>query len=99
MSVPRIYRTFAVLCLVIATGCAPTQRPPDSAASGTPLAGPQTGVLDLIVLGSGGPGALGRASTCFVLSLDGTPRILIDAGSGAFARLGEGHVALDRLDL
>jgi ribonuclease BN (tRNA processing enzyme) len=51
------------------------------------------------VLGSGGPGADGRASTCFVLSLDGTPRILVDAGSGAFARLGEASVSLDRLDL
>lgn len=55
--------------------------------------------LELIVLGSGGPGADGRASTCFVLLLDGTPRILVDAGSGAFARLGEAHLALDRLDL
>jgi ribonuclease BN (tRNA processing enzyme) len=51
------------------------------------------------VLGSGGPGADGRASTCFVLSLDGTPRILIDAGSGAFVRLGEANVSLDRLAL
>jgi ribonuclease BN (tRNA processing enzyme) len=55
--------------------------------------------MELIVLGSGGPGANGRASTCFVLSLDGTSRILIDAGSGAFVRLGEANVSLDHLDL
>ncbi len=50
------------------------------------------------MLGSGGPDAVGRASTCFVLSLNGTPRILIDAGSGAFTRLGEAQIALDHLD-
>jgi ribonuclease BN (tRNA processing enzyme) len=103
MSIPRIDRTFAVLCALIATviamGCAQAKRLPASAASGTPLARSRTGVLDLIVLGSGGPGAVGRASTCFVLSLDGSPRILIDAGSGSFARLGEAGISLDRLDL
>src|ERR1700683_3159205 len=96
MSVPRICRTVALLFLVIGTGCAPTEHLPASAAAGTPAAKSQTGVLDLIVLGSGGPGAVGRASTCFVLSLDGTPRILIDAGSGAFARMGEGGGSLAR---
>jgi ribonuclease BN (tRNA processing enzyme) len=99
MSVPRIYKTFAMLCLVIAAGCAPAQRPPETAASGTPLATSRPAALDLIVLGSGGPGAVGRAATCFVLSLDGTPRILIDAGPGSFTRLGEENLALDRLDL
>jgi len=90
---------FAGLCLVIGTGCALIERSPEIAASGTPLTRSQTAALDLIVLGSGGPDADGRASTCFVLSLDGTPRILVDAGSGAFARLGEARVSLDRLDL
>jgi len=96
--VPRICRA-VVLCLVIGTGCAPAERSPGNAASETPLAAPQPAALDLIVLGSGGPGAVGRASTCFVLSLDGSPRILVDAGPGAFARLGEAGISLDRLDL
>lgn len=99
MSVMRICRTFAVLCLMIGAECALTERAAARAASGTQSAGLQTAVLELIVLGSGGPGADGRASTCFVLSLDGTPRILVDAGSGAFARLGEANLALDRLDV
>jgi ribonuclease BN (tRNA processing enzyme) len=55
--------------------------------------------LELIVLGSGGPGALGRASSSYVVLIDGTPRILVDAGSGAFVRIGEAGIALDSLDL
>ena len=55
--------------------------------------------LELIVLGSGGPGALGRASSSYVVLIDGTPRILVDAGSGAFVRIGEAKIALDSLDL
>ena len=53
--------------------------------------------LELQVLGSGGPGAVGRAASSHVLRLDGVPRILVDAGPGAFARAGEGHVPLARI--
>ncbi len=55
-------------------------------------------VLELLVLGSGGPGAVGRASSSFVVMLDGKARILVDAGPGSFARAGEGKVALRTLD-
>src|ERR1700733_15159356 len=55
--------------------------------------------LQLIVLGSGGPAALGRASSSYLVLLDGEPRLLVDAGPGSFARVGEAHVSLDRLDL
>lgn len=55
--------------------------------------------LQVLVLGSGGPGALGRASSSYVVLIDGTPRILVDAGSGAFVRIGESKVALDALDI
>jgi len=89
----------AILCLVIGTGCASNARSPQSPALRAPVAATQPAALDLIVLGSGGPDAVGRASTCFVLSLDGVPRILIDAGSGAFVRLGEAGLSLDHLDL
>lgn len=54
--------------------------------------------LELLVLGSGGPGATGRAGTCYLLLLDGVPRILLDAGPGAFVRLGEAHLNLQALD-
>lgn len=55
--------------------------------------------LQVIVLGSGGPGALGRASSSYVVLIDGTPRILVDAGSGSFVRMGESKIALDALDI
>jgi ribonuclease BN (tRNA processing enzyme) len=55
--------------------------------------------LELIVLGSGGPAALGRASSSYLVLLDGQPRILVDAGPGSFARLGEAHVSLAALDI
>jgi ribonuclease BN (tRNA processing enzyme) len=64
-----------------------------------PPPAPPAAPLNLLVLGSGGPNPVGRASTCFVLSLDGTPRVLIDAGSGAFTRLGQANISLDHLDL
>ncbi len=54
--------------------------------------------MQLIVLGSGGPGATGRASSSYLVLIAGEPRILIDAGPGAFARLGEARVPLDSLD-
>jgi ribonuclease BN (tRNA processing enzyme) len=99
MSVRWICRAFALFCLGIGSGCAPAVRSSPTAASPASSARSQPGALELIVLGSGGPGAVGRASTCFILSLDGSPRILIDAGSGAFTRLGESGISLDRLDL
>ena len=54
--------------------------------------------LKLVVLGSGGPGATGRAGTCYLLLLDGVPRVLLDAGPGAFARLGESGLSMQRVD-
>ncbi|MGM9482208.1 MBL fold metallo-hydrolase [Roseateles sp. NT4] len=55
--------------------------------------------LELVVLGSGGPGATGRAGSSHVVLVDGVPRILVDAGPGSFARLGEAKLALNKLDL
>jgi ribonuclease BN (tRNA processing enzyme) len=54
--------------------------------------------LDLLVLGSGGPGAAGRAASSYLLLIDGVPRILVDAGPGSFARLGEAQVSLANTD-
>lgn len=55
--------------------------------------------LELLVLGSGGPGATGRASSSYLVLVDGAPRILVDAGSGAFVRLGESKATLESLDI
>ena len=71
-------------------------------AAGAPLAatgGAAATPLELIVLGSGGPAALGRAASSYLLLLDGEPRILVDAGPGSFARIGEAHLPLDGLDV
>ena len=54
--------------------------------------------LELLVLGSGGPRAFGRAGTSYVVLVDGVPRILVDAGPGAFLQVGKLKVNLDRVD-
>jgi len=55
--------------------------------------------LELIVLGSGGPGATGRASSSYLVLIDGVARILVDAGPGSFARLGEAGISLANTDI
>ena len=55
--------------------------------------------LELVVLGSGGPGATGRAGASYLVLLDGVPRIMVDAGPGSFARLGEAKLSLAKADI
>lgn len=55
--------------------------------------------LEVLVLGSGGPGAAGRASSCYLVFVDGVARILVDAGPGSFARLGEAKASLANTDI
>jgi ribonuclease BN (tRNA processing enzyme) len=55
--------------------------------------------LELVVLGSGGPGATGRAASSYLVLIAGIPRILVDAGPGAFARLGEAKMSLAQTDM
>ena len=55
--------------------------------------------LELLVLGSGGPGAAGRAASSYLVFVDGVARILVDAGPGSFARLGEAKASLANTDL
>jgi ribonuclease BN (tRNA processing enzyme) len=76
------------------------------ATSPTPVSAPAPVVapaaapaLEVLVLGSGGPGAVGRASSSFVVLLDGRARILVDAGPGSFARAGEARLPLLSLDV
>ncbi len=57
------------------------------------------GRLGLTVLGSGGPFLTPRrASSCYVVWLDGQPRLLLDAGSGAFVRAGQAGLNLAALE-
>ncbi|MGC2803486.1 MAG: MBL fold metallo-hydrolase [Candidatus Acidiferrum sp.] len=59
---------------------------------------PAKPTIEVVVLGSGGPRAFGRASSSYVLLLDGTPRILVDAGPGAFLRIGELELDMEKVD-
>jgi len=54
--------------------------------------------LELVVLGSGGPRPFGRAGSSYLVLVAGTPRILVDAGPGAFLRIGELNVNLEQVD-
>ena len=67
-----------------------------SSSAGDPAS---TAPLEVLVLGSGGPGATGRAASSYLIFTDGTPRILVDAGPGSFARLGEAGVSLAGTDI
>ena len=71
------------------------QQPVASAASQSSAAA----ALELVVLGSGGPGATGRAGSSYVVLVEGVPRILVDAGPGSFARLGEAKLSLAKADI
>ncbi len=68
------------------------------AAAGS-IAAPGAPPLELVVLGSGGPGATGRAGAGYLVLVDGVPRILVDAGPGTFARLGEARLSLADTDV
>ena len=61
-------------------------------------AAPAKPALEVIVLGSGGPRAFGRAGSGYILMLDGTPRILLDVGPGAFLRIGELQLDVEKVD-
>lgn len=61
-------------------------------------ASPRKPAVEVVVLGSGGPRAFGRAGSSYILVLEGRPRILVDAGPGAFIRVGELHLDLGGVD-
>ncbi len=59
------------------------------------------GDLSVMVLGSGGPVATpaGRASASYLVFIDGVPRILMDAGGGAYKSLAMAGVNIKDLDI
>jgi ribonuclease BN (tRNA processing enzyme) len=61
-------------------------------------AAPAKPALEVVVLGSGGPRSFGRAGSSAIVMVAGVPRILVDAGPGAFLRIGELGVDLDKVD-
>lgn len=91
----RILIVQALLWLGAASGGPACAESPAPTTPSSPTAAP----LELLVLGSGGPGATGRASASYLALIDGVPRMIIDAGSGAFVRLGEAKLSLARTDI
>jgi ribonuclease BN (tRNA processing enzyme) len=87
-----LFVAIAVLALNPPNALAQRQKK-DQHPAHTPLA------MELIVLGSGGPRATGRGETSYIVLLDGAPRILVDAGSGAFVQIGKLNLDLDRMDV
>ena len=59
---------------------------------------PQKSALEVVVLGSGGPRAFGRGGSSFIVLVGGIPRILVDAGPGAFLRIGELELDMEKVD-
>jgi len=59
---------------------------------------PAKPALEVVVLGSGGPRAFGRGGSSYVILVDGRPRILVDAGPGAFLRIGELRLDLENVN-
>lgn len=60
---------------------------------------PHHASLEVLVIGSGGPRSFGRAATSYLVLIEGTPRILVDAGPGAFLEMGKLGVDLDKVDI
>ncbi len=89
MDMPKHLTRFLTLLAVLLCG----------ASSAFGASQPAAAPLELMVLGSGGPGATGRAASCYIILIDGTARILLDAGPGSFARLGEAKVPLASTDI
>lgn len=56
-------------------------------------------MLELVVLGSGGPRSFGRASTSYLILVEGVPRVLVDAGPGAFLAVGKLGLNLESMDI
>lgn len=88
MTFDRLLRALAVTSWMLLPGV--------SAAA--PISCDSEGIV-LQVLGSGGPIADdGRASTAYVVWVDGKSKVLIDAGGGAFLRFGEAGARFDELE-
>jgi ribonuclease BN (tRNA processing enzyme) len=58
------------------------------------------GGVQLQILGSGGPGdSMGRASSAYVLWVDGESKVLLDAGSGSKNHFYQSGASMDQVDL
>jgi hypothetical protein len=72
-----ISRVTVILALFLCQGVCIAQTPSPSPAT-----------MEVVFLGTGGPRPAGRAASCNLVLVQGKARLLVDAGSGAFTRLG-----------
>jgi ribonuclease BN (tRNA processing enzyme) len=70
-------------------------------AADTPAVSQVSGDLSVMVLGSGGPVATkaGRASSGYLIFVDGKPKILMDVGGGTYQRLAQSGTNIKDLDV
>ena len=59
----------------------------------------EAGPVVLQVLGSGGPFGNGRASSGYLIWVNGVARVMVDAGGGTFTRFHEAGASVDDLDV
>jgi ribonuclease BN (tRNA processing enzyme) len=86
-----------VAALVAAGACAPPPEPDVAVTAGEPCSAASIG---LQVLGSGGPFSENeRASSSYLLWIDGQARVMVDAGGGTRARFGASGARLQDLQL
>jgi ribonuclease BN (tRNA processing enzyme) len=70
-----------------------------TAESASGMIRPRRSRLSVTVLGSSGPIAdAKRVSAGYLVSVDGIPRILVDAGGGVFERIGQGGLDISALE-
>jgi ribonuclease BN (tRNA processing enzyme) len=94
-SIPKIH--FMIGLRIILSGLAALAFVfPATCAAESPA--PRKG-MEVVALGTGGPAATGRASSGFVVLLNGAPRVLVDAGGGTFARASELRLPLEDMDI
>lgn len=92
MSKPQFFAAACLIAVIVAVLC------PRAGADEAGQCPPSAGVA-LQILGSGGPIADdGRASSAYLVWIDGKSRVLIDAGGGTFLRFGEAGASFAELD-
>lgn len=99
-SLPVVLLCLVPLASATLAGSGPARRPEAPAAFQLPAAGCGADTMAVQILGSGGPRINGaRASSSYLVWIDGKARVLIDAGGGAFLRFGEARANLGDLSL
>jgi ribonuclease BN (tRNA processing enzyme) len=95
-ALPRLFALFLasafLLTLIVSSAVAQQPKPKHPITHAHSM-------MELIVLGSGGPRATGRGETSYIVSIDGVPRVFVDAGSGAFVEIGKLNLDLDKMDV